>query len=513
MNDPATLESVLQNAIGLTLGRQRQAIIDLGFNTCNGLENASKDDLKTLFLTVERNNRDLNANQQVRFNITVKARINALREEFIMRKACNAEMTLADLLQLGTADVDSLLLKHRTWEETKNAASSLSLPDITVPKLTKLNWKEFHQAFKELLSRQRGVNSIPLTYVIREHDRGNYSSDYESTEKQLINCIQLSGQNYNSDRETVFSLLLQYTRESEAESIVDQFRRTRNGRSAYRGVMAHMESTSYMDNLKSAALTRIRVAHYDGEKKDFGIAKYFAIHSNAHNDLEVAGEPMSNGMKITNFLSGIKDPTALNYAVTTKGELGVQTFEQFYNSFSAKLSTHITLTSSANAGTNSSRQISAMFGNHNGNNRGSGRNGRGRGGRGRGRGRNGRGRGYRGGFRGGRGRNSAHQWVPEYKDYSIEEWQSLSNDQQQRVKDLRRAMRQFNQTGDHSTNGHGNERHISATGTSGGADGSESVPSQVNIRTGQSISGTSGRVGDLFASRQGSTSGQSRTAG
>jgi hypothetical protein len=33
----------------------------------------------------------------------VKARINALREEFIMRKVCNAEMTLAELLQLGTA--------------------------------------------------------------------------------------------------------------------------------------------------------------------------------------------------------------------------------------------------------------------------------------------------------------------------------------------------------------------------------------------------------------------------
>ena len=35
--------------------------------------------------------------------------------------------------------------------------------------------------------------------------------------------------------------------------------------------------------------------------------------------------------------------TAINYAITSRTEAGVGTFEEFYNSFSAKLMSHITL--------------------------------------------------------------------------------------------------------------------------------------------------------------------------
>ena len=44
MDDPATLLTVLQNAIGLNLARQRQAIMNFGFDTCNGLKNMSEAD-------------------------------------------------------------------------------------------------------------------------------------------------------------------------------------------------------------------------------------------------------------------------------------------------------------------------------------------------------------------------------------------------------------------------------------------------------------------------------------
>ena len=106
MNDRATLITVLQNTIGLGLARQRQTIINFGFDTCNGLKNSTESDLRGRFSTIERNNRGLNANQQVRLNLTHKSRMYALREEFIMREACGEEMGLAMLIQMNAVTMD-----------------------------------------------------------------------------------------------------------------------------------------------------------------------------------------------------------------------------------------------------------------------------------------------------------------------------------------------------------------------------------------------------------------------
>ena len=52
---------------------------------------------------------------------------------------------------------------------------------------------------------------------------------------------------------------------------------------------------------------------------------------------------MTEGMKITNFCNGLKDSVAVNYAITTKSEpAALASFDAFYNSFSAKLLSHIT---------------------------------------------------------------------------------------------------------------------------------------------------------------------------
>ena len=99
-----------------------------------------------------------------------------------------------------------------------------------------------------------------------------------------------------------------------------------------------------MDNLRTSAMARIQAAKYKGEKKDFGILKYFTVHSNTHNDLKSAGKIVTEGMKITYFMNRLMDTTAVTYAVGAKSEPGMATFQHFYNSFSAKLTSHITLT-------------------------------------------------------------------------------------------------------------------------------------------------------------------------
>ena len=359
MDDAGTLLAVLTQAIGLIQARQRQAIVTLGFDTCKGLRDTWLEDLRGLFSTIDRNNRGLVANQQVRFNLTVKSRMYALREEFIMRNECNLEIGLNMLMLLDIQVVNTFIAKPKAWKIAKDAASTSLLPAIEVPKLMKKKWKEFRRALLKTFGRQRGVNSVLLTYVIHANVVNDYEDAYESTEKQLVACLRYAEENYNTDKEVVYSIFVEHSKESEMESIVNQFSNTRNGRLAWVAIVNHMQSPSYMDSLKTAATSRIKNAHYQGEKRDFGITCYYTIHSSAHNDLETAGEPMSKGMKITNFWYGLKDTIAVNYAITTKREPAVLlSFNDFYNSFSAKLLSHLTLINASSS--SSSRTINSV---------------------------------------------------------------------------------------------------------------------------------------------------------
>ena len=112
-------------------------------------------------------------------------------------------MVANELAIMDTNDVDNLREKHCTWHESKKRALSVSLPDIDVPKLVKNNWKNFNQTFIETMSRVRGMNTIPISYVVRSTQIGDYNGTYDSTEEQLLKCINLRGSNFNSDKQSV----------------------------------------------------------------------------------------------------------------------------------------------------------------------------------------------------------------------------------------------------------------------------------------------------------------------
>ena len=80
----------------------------------------------------------------------------------------------SELIVMTTDKANDMVTKHRTWKEAQIAAKALKLPEITVPSLTKLNWKDFNRALNEVLARQRGMNNIPITYVIHKNANNMY---------------------------------------------------------------------------------------------------------------------------------------------------------------------------------------------------------------------------------------------------------------------------------------------------------------------------------------------------
>ena len=508
MNHKRTFETFLKDGIGLSSKEQRTAIITHGFDTCQGLLDTTNEGIKEVFNAINLENRNAAAKDKVIIREQIKQRFYGARAELMMRTECGADLSTALLTAIDTDDMDDFVRKHNSWKEYKKAASNMSLPSVTVPKLTKNNWKLYSQAIRELLTRQRGTHNIPLIYVIRQ-TTSNYDDRFSSTEEQLIKCIKLSGGKFRSDNSSVWSLLSEHAVGTEAESIVNRYQSIRDGRAAWNALLAHMQSTSYVDNLKSHAMHKLTTSAYNGEKKNFGIVKYYQIHSEAHNDLASAGEPLTDGMKITHFLQGMRDDTAMNFAITTKSEAAVNTFEEFYNSFSAKLSTKLTLTQPNQTSHRHINQLNSS--NSNGNRQGNGNGSRGggrgsrRGGRDNNRGGRGNGRG-RGGRFGNRNRHNpigGRGWRPQAREYSSEEWSQLSYEQRQRIFDLRNHIRD---------NESGGSRRVSQV-----TQDDNTIPSQVGLppppdHTQQptpppneqdSITGQSGRAGDAFSSGTG----------
>ena len=503
MNNKKAFESFLKDGIGLTEKKQREAITIHGFDTVQGMIDTSNEGIKEVFSVITTENKNAATKDKVIIREQIKQRFYGARAEFLMRESCGADMSSALITAIDTDDVDNFVRKQNLWKEYKEAAKNMSLPNVSVPKLNKNNWKLFSQAIRELLTRQRGTHNIPLVYVIRDGTM-NYDNRFSSTEEQLIMCLNLSGGKYKSDNGSVWSLLAEHSVGTEAESIVNRFQSTRNGRGAWKDLIAHMESTSYNDNMKSSAMHKLTTSAYSGEKKNFGIVKYYQIHSEAHNDLVAAGEPLTDGMKITHFLQGLKDESAMNFAITTKSESGINTFEQFYNSFSAKLSTKLTLTqpktvnhrhiSQVDTDTNPGRGSSGGRSGR-GYRRGGGRDGNGsRGGRGHGRGR---------GRSGGRNRynpTGGRGWRPRAREYSDEEWSQLSQEQRQHVHDLRHYIRESNSQGGRRQVHQVNQDDTtipSQVGLPPPPSSSSIPPNPPNNDT--SVRGTRGRAGDAFS--------------
>jgi hypothetical protein len=53
----------------------------------------------------------------------------------------------------------------------------------------------------------------------------------------------------------------------------------------------------------------IRNATYQGERRNWTFESYYHAHQEAHYDLELYGEVVTENKKVTDFLRGILDPT------------------------------------------------------------------------------------------------------------------------------------------------------------------------------------------------------------
>ena len=85
-----------------------------------------------------------------------------------------------------------------------------SFPDMTVPKLTSDNFKDFDLDFRGATRRQDGLSGIPIDYLLRPDKTSNYYAVWNSREEKLNNCVIFMGPYYKYDAEILCTLLVQH---------------------------------------------------------------------------------------------------------------------------------------------------------------------------------------------------------------------------------------------------------------------------------------------------------------
>lgn len=239
---------------------------------------------------------------------------------------------------IDLAWVNELIEEQR--EHSKAISAATGLADVTIPKVTKMNWTNVKTALIEKLSRLRGGYNIPLTYVIRPAD-----GTYDSMEDKLIDCAQHNGAKFRMDNNQVFSILNETFDGTIGTSFVDTYKRSKNGRAAYLALVNHYESSTQTKQKKNAAYDSMRKAQYDGSKKRFTLREYHVIHANAHATIAGAKEEagstpsLTNDVKIQLFQNGLRCNRAIEESTRTNQQLSQNanppTFEEYYQNMSS----------------------------------------------------------------------------------------------------------------------------------------------------------------------------------
>lgn len=351
-----------------------------------------------------------------------------------------------DRLRLGLP-IDPV---HFTLAEAQQAAllmiqeeQELAVRDTVKPvppdKFTRAtNWLVFREALVAYLSQLKGINRIPLNYVIRDDEHPNPDAVYDNERERRIATVPLHGHDFRQDCESVFAIIKELTLQGPGWTWIESLDRGRNGRICFQALVAHYEGAYMINRAKEQAYADIAGAKYTGSNRNYTFETYTSTHQQAHNVLRRNGEPVPPGKQVRDYLAGITfDNTDVAAAIAF-----CRADPTYLNNFDATAGYLATILESSSIRAASARRIGAIVqSNPTGRGNGSVRGRGGRGGLGSYRGRYGRGRGRGGRF--GRGGRSGRGMVD--RTYTSEEWAALSPETQEAVREIRRIKRSHSQ--------------------------------------------------------------------
>lgn len=197
-------------------------------------------------------------------------------KERTSRAVTPADITLASVRDLR---------EYQEWEK--------QYEDPEAPELSK-DWPRNMENLREYLRGCLGTTKIPLAYVIRadiQVPAADPAEGYDSNQAELIaRAPIMDGNNYVQtylrDREKVWELISDITREMDCWTYVRPAQRNRDGRLAFNNLYGHYLGVNNVDNMATQAEAKLTATTYNGEKRRWNFEKYVKLQVDQFTILE-----------------------------------------------------------------------------------------------------------------------------------------------------------------------------------------------------------------------------------
>ncbi len=164
------------------------------------------------------------------------------------------------------------------------------------------DWQTANRKLLSYLGQKRGASGIPLIYVVRnDQDRPDIMDEIQ---EEIWNA-PLTGTYFESDNYDVYVILQQWTADGYADTHVDLYKSTLDGRAAYQALVTNYEG----DDAKRLAIQRARriiaTSHFQRRSTNFTFDDYCNRHITANNELERRKVPLDGPSQVQAFMNGI----------------------------------------------------------------------------------------------------------------------------------------------------------------------------------------------------------------
>ena len=108
------------------------------------------------------------------------------------------------------------------------------------------------------MERSIGKNGIPLIYAIRDNTTNSFNGPYESRIDYLVHCVKHVGPNYKFDNSDIFSLLIQYTENTEGHGLIILYTHRRDGLATWTAILNRFEGATFRDRQSQEAMKMLK---------------------------------------------------------------------------------------------------------------------------------------------------------------------------------------------------------------------------------------------------------------
>jgi hypothetical protein len=166
-------------------------------------------------------------------------------------------------------------------------------------------WKEWEEKFLNYLRLHLGSSGIPLSYVVRDNDDPDTTTEQPEFINKTVACAPLNGEHFDADKLTVFNFIVSFTTGQPSGDWVKDTVRFSNGRRSMKALRDHfLGEGNATRSLASAEGLRSSLRYVN--ERSMAFETFLTQCQRMFNIFKQENEPMSEEAKIRFLFQSIQ---------------------------------------------------------------------------------------------------------------------------------------------------------------------------------------------------------------